>query len=418
MTDLDVPAPAPSLLDEVRASLDRCVKCTICETACPVAQVTPLFPGPKYEGPQAERFRLPDVTADRSVDWCSGCGICTQVCPQGVKVAELNSRARARYKAEHGVRLRDRLIARPDLMGRLGAPVAPLVNAALRNRPARRLLEAAVGISRSAPLPTLAPRSFRSWSEGRADRLARSRSGRTVVYFSGCSTTWFEPDLGRRTVAVLARNGIGVRVPRQQCCGLPLQSNGLFDGARRALRRLARDLDAPGTADDVVATSTSCGLMLKHEGREVLGLLQDAVLEEVGGRTYDICEYLLDLHAAGLLDLDLAPVDRTVLYHGPCQLRGHGIGTPAMDLLALVPGLKVVESEADCCGMAGTYGLKREKRHVAMAVGAGLFDQVRDSGADAVVCDSETCRWQIAAATGRPAVHPVEILFEAYGLEP
>ena len=37
----------------MRASLDACVKCTICETQCPVAAVTPLFPGPKYVGPQA-----------------------------------------------------------------------------------------------------------------------------------------------------------------------------------------------------------------------------------------------------------------------------------------------------------------------------------------------------------------------------
>ena len=44
-----------------RASLDHCVKCTICETQCPVAAVTPLFSGPKYVGPQAERFRNGDL---------------------------------------------------------------------------------------------------------------------------------------------------------------------------------------------------------------------------------------------------------------------------------------------------------------------------------------------------------------------
>ena len=35
----------------LRSSLDHCVKCTICETVCPVSNVTPLFPGPKYAGP-------------------------------------------------------------------------------------------------------------------------------------------------------------------------------------------------------------------------------------------------------------------------------------------------------------------------------------------------------------------------------
>src|SRR6201989_2196933 len=83
----------------LRSSLDHCVKCTICETYCPVSNVTPLFPGPKYAGPQSERYRTTQgETVDASVDYCSGCGICTQVCPQGVHIAEINSRARARLK--------------------------------------------------------------------------------------------------------------------------------------------------------------------------------------------------------------------------------------------------------------------------------------------------------------------------------
>ena len=44
----------------LRGSLDHCVKCTICETACPVSNATPLFPGPKYAGPQSERYRIAD----------------------------------------------------------------------------------------------------------------------------------------------------------------------------------------------------------------------------------------------------------------------------------------------------------------------------------------------------------------------
>ena len=93
-----------------RMSLDMCVKCTICETACPVAAVTPLFSGPKFVGPQAERFR-DDESVDHSVDYCSSCGTCSVVCPQGVNVAELNSLARAVMKAEQGVPVRDQMIS-------------------------------------------------------------------------------------------------------------------------------------------------------------------------------------------------------------------------------------------------------------------------------------------------------------------
>jgi glycerol-3-phosphate dehydrogenase subunit C len=77
----------------------------------------------------------------------------------------------------------------------------------------------------------------------------------------------------------------------------------------------------------------------------------------------------------------------------------------------------VTEMNARCCGIAGTYGLKAEKYDIAMAVGADLFEQVRASGAQTVACDSETCRWQIAKATERPAVHPIDLLYRAYGLD-
>ena len=51
---------------------------------CPVSNVTPLFPGPKYVGPQAERYRVAgEPSVEWSVDYCSGCGICSQVVPAG-----------------------------------------------------------------------------------------------------------------------------------------------------------------------------------------------------------------------------------------------------------------------------------------------------------------------------------------------
>jgi glycerol-3-phosphate dehydrogenase subunit C len=155
--------------------------------------------------------------------------------------------------------------------------------------------------------------------------------------------------------------------------------------------------------------------MLKREAEEILGV-DDPDLEAVRGRLYDICEYLALLHERGELRTDFQEVDLELPYHAPCQQRGHGIGTPALDLMALVPGLRATQVDATCCGIAGTYGLKREKYEIAMAVGKRLFDRVRESGSDEAVCDSETCRWQITHATGVASLHPVEVLHRAYGL--
>jgi glycerol-3-phosphate dehydrogenase subunit C len=398
----------------MRGSLDHCVKCTICETFCPVSNVTPLFPGPKYVGPQAERFRSGDEpSADASLDYCSGCGICTQVCPQGVHIAEINTQARAKMKATNGIPLRDRILARPTLAGRLGTPVAPLANWTLRNRLLRTVAEKAVDIHRDAAVPRFAGRTFQRW----ARRHTSPTTERRVAFFHGCGLNYYEPRLGEMTVALLERNGIAVDVPKQDCCGLPLQSNGLFDDARAYVLRLAGRL-APyargGT--DIVGTSTSCTLMLKREALEILELGDDPDLRVVSERVFDICEYLIALHDRGELKTDFRPLPETVTYHAPCQQQGHGIGKPALDLMALIPELEVVDSDATCCGVAGTYGLKREKYPIAMDVGAGLFRQIADNRSDLAVCDSETCRWHIEHATGVRTAHPVEMLHRASGL--
>jgi glycerol-3-phosphate dehydrogenase subunit C len=398
----------------LRGSLDHCVKCTICETACPVSNVTPLFPGPKYAGPQAERYRVDDEpSVEWSVDYCSGCGICTQVCPQGVKIAEINALARAKLKQQEGVPFRDRLIARPTVFGLLGTPVAPLANASLGSRPLRLLAERVLGVHRDAPVPRFAGRTFRSW----ARRHRSPASGRRVVYFHNCGTQYYEPDVGEKMVAVLEHNGYQVEIPKQGCCGLPLQSNGLFDDARKYVLRLARAL-APHARDGalIVGNATSCTLMLKREAREILDLADDPDLELVSERTYDVCELLLELHDRGELKADFQPVEEIVAYHAPCQQQGQGIGKPALELLALVPGLEIRELNARCCGIAGTYGLKREKYDIAMAAGADLFEQIAASQAGVVACDSETCRWQIEHGTHRPSVHPIELLHRAYRL--
>ncbi|HTU88297.1 MAG TPA: anaerobic glycerol-3-phosphate dehydrogenase subunit C [Solirubrobacteraceae bacterium] len=404
------------LEDLMRGSLDHCVKCTICETQCPVSNVTPLFLGPKYTGPQAERYRVAgEPSVDSSVDYCSGCGICSLACPQGVKIAEINAQARDKLKRQKGIPLRDRIITRPTWLGRAGTPVAPIANLTLSSRPLRLLAEKTLGVHRDAAVPKFAGRRFSKWAKDHPS----PPTGRKILYFHGCGTEYYEPWEGQKVMQILEHNGFEVIVPKQDCCGLPLQSSGLFDDARKVVLRRGREF-APYLRDDpnllVVGNATSCTLMLKREGREILTLEDDPDLKLLSERTYDICELLLELHDRGELKTDFQPVNERVAYHAPCQQQGHYIGKPALDLLALIPGLEVDEMNARCCGIAGTYGLKAEKYDIAMAVGADLFGQVRASGATEVACDSETCRWQITHGTGLGSVHPIDYLHRAYRL--
>ncbi len=394
-----------------RASLDACIKCTICETQCPVAAVTPLFTGPKFVGPQAERFRH-GVSVDHSLDYCSSCGTCTLVCPQGVQIAELNSQARAVMKADH-MPIRDRLIGQTVLMGTVMTPVAPLARAVLNNKPLRKVMEAVIGVHADAPMPPAQSQSFESWFARRPAPSGPFPRG-PVVFFHGCAGNYFEVETSKKSVEVLEHLGFQVLVPKHGCCGLAQQSNGLFDSATKQILKLCDDLRVAGEVP-IVSASGSCTGMLKHEAHEIMGVTDDR-LTDVGSRTRDIMEFLLDLHEAGQLPTDFASIEMTVPYHAPCQLKSQGIGKPAIEVLRLIPGLTVVDSNATCCGIAGTYGLKKEKYEVAQAVGKPLFDMVKATNPDLALCDTETCRWQIEQSAGVKTVHPILMVHQAYRL--
>jgi glycerol-3-phosphate dehydrogenase subunit C len=403
---------------------DLCIKCNICTAACPVAAVTDLFPGPKVVGPQAQRYRaLGAPSVDRSVDYCSACGVCSRVCPHGIQIAEMNLVAKARLANRGGLPLRSRLLGRSEWIGRLGSLFSPLSDLPIQNGLLRAIAERVLGVSRGVAFPRFARPSFRAWFQRAAPSEAPEQPQSAqppikVVYFHGCSTNYYEPRVGQAAVKVLRHLGCDVTIAEQNCCGLPMQSNGEFSAARAYARsNLAKLAPYVRQGYVIVGTSTSCTLTFKHEYHAVLGLSGED-LDLVSGATYDFFEFLERLEAEGRLRTDFRPPvgGAELAYHAPCQFRTHAVGRPAADLLRRIPGVRVTETQADCCGVAGTYGLKAEKYKIAVDVGRPLFAEIAATGAPAIACDSETCRWWLAQHTGLPAVHPVEILAQAYGL--
>ncbi len=399
-------------------SLDQCIKCNICVSYCPVAEVTDLFPGPKYAGPQAQRFRMAEQpTPDLSVDYCSGCRVCNEVCPNDVSIMEMNAKARAALVAEKGIPLRNRLLGRNELLGKVGSYAPHLANFALHNPISRIAADALFGIAKEAPLPRWSTTgTFVDWWEKHYPH--RRISDKKVVYFHGCATMYYEPFIGVAAVLVLEHMGYELIVPPQNCCGLPLLSNGEFKAAGKLYDNNLRKLGPLATEGyDIVGTSTSCTLTLKEEAPHLLGR-HDETAEALTHAVWDIFEWIREHEDE--LPRDFVPMEMVIPYHQPCQYRAHRVGRPAMDVLELIPGVEVHESRARCCGIAGTYGYKKEKYDIAMKVGEELFSFIlaeeEHHHTEYNACDSETCRWQIEHGAGQDSRHPIEILAAAYGL--
>ncbi len=81
-------------------------------------------------------------------------------------------------------------------------------------------------------------------------------------------------------------------------------------------------------------------------------------------------------------------------------------------LLRRIPEAEVIDLDAGCCGMAGSFGYEREHYEISRLVGEQrLLPAVRQAGPGAViVAPGFSCRLQIEHFIGRQALHPAELL--------
>ena len=106
------------------------------------------------------------------------------------------------------------------------------------------------------------------------------------------------------------------------------------------------------------------------------------------------------------------PGPKQILVQAHCHQRSLvGMG-PLLNLLRRIPGAEVIDLDAGCCGLAGSFGYEVEHYEISRLVGEQrLFPAIRKADPDAViVAPGFSCRLQIEHFTGRKAVHPATLL--------
>jgi len=376
------------------------------------------------------------------VDHCYLCDMCFMTkCPYvpphpwNVDFPHLMLRAKAVRAREQGLRLRDRVLASTDAVGRIaGIPVVvEVVNAVNRSSAGRVLLERTLGVARTAPVPTYYARTARA-------RLRRSQHapGGTVTatpetrgqvaLFTTCYGNRNDPQLVEDLAAILEHNAIPVHLaPRERCCGMPRLELGDLEGVARLKEENIPVLKAlVDRGFDILAPVPSCVLMFKQE----LPLMfpDDADVQAVRARIFDPFEYLMLRHRAGRLRTDFKNPLGKVSYHVPCHLRVQNIGLKTRDVLRLVPDttLDVIER---CSGHNGTYGVKQAFRAASVKIGSPVAQRIERASPDHYSSDCPMAGEQLqslfaqaggegAAATlaAREPEHPLRLLRLAYGI--
>lgn len=397
-------------------NFEQCIKCTVCTVYCPVIPVNPDYPGPKQAGPDGERLRLKrGEFFDENLKYCLNCKRCEVACPSNVKIGDIIQSARIKYSKKKP-KVRDMMLANTDIVGTMSSAFAPVVNMTLGLKPVKLVLDGVLKIDRHRTFPKYSSQKFESWFKKNA-MASQDSYPNHISFFHGCYINYNFPQLGKDVVNVLNALGYGVHLlEKEKCCGVALVSNGLIDQARKqaehnlgTIRKSVFEKKMP-----VVGASSTCIFTMRDEYPHLLGVENEDVRDSIELVT----RFVFRLLETGKAKLKFRKdVKLKVAYHTPCHMEKLGWAYYSIDLLRQIPGMELTVLDSQCCGIAGTYGFKKENYPTSQGIGASLFEKIQKANPDFVATDCETCKWQIEMSTPYKVQHPISILAQSLDLE-
>jgi glycerol-3-phosphate dehydrogenase subunit C len=405
---------ASALDKELRRVTEICDSCRRCHRLCPSFD----HMLERVDAHEGDVDKMVGGDFRRIVDLCWQCKLCFNHCPYtpphrwDIDFPRLMLRAKAVRTRAEGVARDDRWLGAIDTVGPLGSATAPLANLANRLKPARVLLEAALGVHRDRLLPKFHHKTFARWFRERKP-VARPQAKPVALFFS-CSVNYNEPEVGRDTVAVLEKNGCAVSCPEQVCCGMPYLDGGdLAAATRNAEKNIAAFLPLVEQGAPILVPQPTCSYVLK---KEYTMLAPGPAAEKIAAATQDVSEYLVNRQREGSLDRHFTGAGPgKVAYQMPCHLRAQNMGFKTRDVLQLIPGCTVNVVER-CTAMDGTWAMKKEFYPISLGFARKAASEMEASAPDTYVTDCSLSALQIEDVRGARPKHPMTVLREAYGL--
>jgi FAD/FMN-containing dehydrogenase/Fe-S oxidoreductase len=340
-----------------------------------------------------------------ALDLCLQCRACKAECPIGVDMARFKSEFLADYWKRHGTPLRTRALGNIHKLAVWGSRFAPISNWIAAAGPMRWTTEKLLGIDRRRTLP---PWNRQTFERRLARDPARSAAaGRRVTLFNDTFLNHYDPEIGVAALAILRKAGCDVNVIRPGCCGRPLISQGLLAEARAQTAQAVEALfPVAHRGEKILFCEPSCLSVFKDDAPALLR-------GEAQNRAQTVANacMLFDEFAAQL-DLPLNPGPARILVHGHCHQKSLGLLPATLSLLSRIPSAKVIDLDAGCCGMAGSFGYYKEHYEISAAIAnRRLLPEVRKmQPGDVLVAPGTSCRHQVLELNGSVAQHPAVLI--------
>ncbi|MFH2013149.1 MAG: (Fe-S)-binding protein [Pseudomonadota bacterium] len=421
-------------IKELEDDISKCMKCGSCQSVCPVfleswqeslvargkiALIEALIEG---------RLKLTSTLADR-IRCCLLCGSCVEICPNGVRVDYIVSKARTITSKIKGFPPIKWIILKIVLKNRWLFNLILKISSSLQgiffmhtgfSHTLKSRLN--IGLNNKRVVLPLAKKTLKEkWPEIITPQNPKSR----VALFTGCTMNYMLTNIGDAVIKTLLKHGVEIIIPKDQtCCG----NVAITSGDESTFRTLAKNnlaLLSKLNVDALIVACATCAYTLKHQYPTLLSNEPEDLLnmaKMVSDKTYDICEYLVNIVKVKSIkhkETQSPDYETTVTYHDPCHLkRGLGIYKEQRDLINLIEGVRLEEMLTPdmCCGGGGTFNLSYYD--LSLKILDKKIEEIETTGATVVLTSCAGCHMQLVDGLVQRELpievkHPVELYYES-----
>ncbi len=417
-----------------------CIRCSACLNSCANFETVGghAFGGETYSGGiggswEAGTGKLFNA---RFSELCTGCSRCVPNCPVRIDIPWLNENLRQRMNLEEpssaakstfgamtGSAREDRVaplqkqfFANYHVMAGGATHFPSLANAVNRVPLVRSVMEKAFGLDHRRQLP---PFPRKTWQQLYHDQPQDGQSGASdVLMFADIFTNYGSPERGMSAIRVLREIGLNVELSQSLPDGRAAISQGMIATARQQANAVANLLLPYVEKGMTICVLEPSVLAMLH--LDYAHLLDETTWSKLRRGTFlepmQVVQFVAQKNGVDLSQVfpaNRCPTGSAIFYHSHCQQRTSNAAWQTVEVLRLC-GFDAVTSSVECCGMAGSFGYKREYYDLSMAVGEDLFAQVRaaeeKTGPRTLVASGTSCHEQLWAGMQRTVLHPAELL--------
>ncbi|MGB4770547.1 MAG: FAD-linked oxidase C-terminal domain-containing protein [Chitinophagaceae bacterium] len=350
------------------------------------------------------------------MDLCLSCKGCKSECPSNVDMAKLKAEFLQHYYDEHGVPMRSKLIANFTASSKMGSLFPSLYNTLVKGKLTGKWIKQFSGFAVERSMPTLHTSTLRAWHKKHLKNITPT-GNRKIYLFCDEFTNYNDTTIGIKAILLLEKLGYEVVIPEHMESGRTWLSKGLVREAKKIVN-MNIGLLAPIITDEtpLIGIEPSAILAFRDEYPD---LAYDHHLEparRLAKQAFMIDEFIASEISKGHINDDQFTSDtRKIVLHGHCQQKAVASMASTVKILSFPKNYSVETIPSGCCGMAGSFGYEKEHYDISMKIGElVLFPTVRKQKEEIIIAAPGTsCRHQIKDGTGRSALHPVEVLYEA-----